>query len=571
MLNHSIAQLRQIKILNICPQVNKAQHSSARLNSSSAKPLKNPRSNDDEFSIERPSPLRRRSTRNNLVGEQSASRLQRLDAAISKRTYETFVVLYDARETIYISEQQCGQSPVYDPFKVDSRQKMLEMAVYSKARHEKWSLLLRVDIPLNHMVARDDDDSSDDDNSVYLQFEDELWYSLPTIKENEEKKPQVNARAESYNYNQVMRLQNSTEFINDALLSISKLKKEMSELLQQADARIQRIRNLSILQDRISEVKNVSKALQKSSKSDRAKITKLRETCALRRSLLSTSRAHKTSVMNDLQESKNKQEERLPAFDLLSSEIRRLQRQVTTTLSHIYPIIITPTGSRIRGLRTAQNSDYWMQNHEKAAALGHIAHLVSLLSQYLDIPLRYPVRPISSHSYIFDPISLMPESSDVHGGPPYSLKKDYRFPLFFERGGVERLQWGVFLLNKDIEQLLQGRGLVCGDLRHSLQNLDGLVVWLVSVTEDEDKSLVPSRAPVRSENAALMSRVSNQDQSQSETVGAVEITDHEDLLAAQLRTRIKGKTRLPQLTEKDEHEDEIKTDMSSGAATIVPP
>lgn len=233
----------------------------------------------------------------------------------------------------------------------------------------------------------------------------------------------------------------------------------------------------------------------------------------------------------------------------MASESQRLQGKIVSLLTDVYPITTTaPAGSRIRNLKTARNSEYWQQNEEEAAALGYIAHFVFLLSVYLAVPLRYPIRPLSSHSYILDPVSLLPETSDVPvGSPPYSLKRDKRYPLFLERGGgaaSARLSWAVFLLNKDIEQLLQARGLVCGDLRHSLRNLEALVLWLVST---------PSVAPA----------VDTISRRRPDEAG--EITNHEDLIAAQLRSQIdKGKGRMEAPVEKGEEDDDTEEHLCTG-------
>eukprot|EP00126_Sphaerothecum_destruens_P008133 Sdes_comp20100_c0_seq6m13096 len=86
-----------------------------------------------------------------------------------------------------------------------------------------------------------------------------------------------------------------------------------------------------------------------------------------------------------------------------------------------------------------------------------VAQIISLISRYRKIPLRYPVVCMSSRSYIYDLIPIK------HSNPI--------FPLFVK--GVERprLEYGIFLLNKNIEQLLNEVGLPILDSRGIIQNL----------------------------------------------------------------------------------------------------
>ncbi|CAA6669179.1 unnamed protein product [Spirodela intermedia] len=93
-----------------------------------------------------------------------------------------------------------------------------------------------------------------------------------------------------------------------------------------------------------------------------------------------------------------------------------------------------------------------------ATALGYIAHAVLLIAAYLDVPLRYPLRFGGSRSY-------------VHDYAPSPME----FPLFLEGQDSTRAAYAVFLLNKDIEQLLNGIGEESLGPRHVLPNLRELM------------------------------------------------------------------------------------------------
>ena len=129
-----------------------------------------------------------------------------------------------------------------------------------------------------------------------------------------------------------------------------------------------------------------------------------------------------------------------------------------------------------------------------AAALGYVAHIVALLSRYLDVPLRYSLTPAMSTSTLQDYAPLIapepePEEGVLSKGfnalaaaltKPWEMSvhrpgaKDSNrirltggivevcqamdLPLFSDlRGGSDRARFAlaVHLLNKDIEQLLQ--------------------------------------------------------------------------------------------------------------------
>ncbi|CAK7328438.1 unnamed protein product [Dovyalis caffra] len=111
-----------------------------------------------------------------------------------------------------------------------------------------------------------------------------------------------------------------------------------------------------------------------------------------------------------------------------------------------------------------------------ASALGYVAHAVSLIASYLKVPLRYPLRLGGSHSYIIDSApSIDPTSSDLLSSTsPNANMKPVEFPLFLEGQDTTRAAYAVFLLNKDLEQLLNYVGVRSLGPRHVLANLKEL-------------------------------------------------------------------------------------------------
>lgn len=117
-----------------------------------------------------------------------------------------------------------------------------------------------------------------------------------------------------------------------------------------------------------------------------------------------------------------------------------------------------------------------------ATALGYVAHAVSLIAFYLEIPLRYPLRLGGSRTYICDYApSVEPTSSDFASiSLPYSSSKPMEFPLFLEGQDTTRSAYAVFLLNKDLEQLLNFIGAESLGPRHVLANLKELLNNILS-------------------------------------------------------------------------------------------
>ncbi|XP_040374960.1 UV radiation resistance-associated gene protein isoform X2 [Rosa chinensis] len=120
---------------------------------------------------------------------------------------------------------------------------------------------------------------------------------------------------------------------------------------------------------------------------------------------------------------------------------------------------------------------------KSATALGYVGHAVCLIASYLKVPLRYPLRLGGSHSYIIDyGPSVEPTSSDLSSNTVVSTDvKHVEFPLFLDGQDTTRAAYAVFLLNKDLEQLLNYIGVKSLGPRHVLANLKELIRTVQSV------------------------------------------------------------------------------------------
>ncbi|KAJ3300193.1 hypothetical protein HK104_003421 [Borealophlyctis nickersoniae] len=160
----------------------------------------------------------------------------------------------------------------------------------------------------------------------------------------------------------------------------------------------------------------------------------------------------------------------------VSSMITQRQRDLVSDLNAIFPIeqsTFDPALYTIREIRLP-NSEYSGQDEERiATALGYVAHLVSMVAFYLNIPLRYPMKLMSSRSTILDTVSQQYQGSK-------------EFPLHSR--GVERFrfEYGVFLVNKNIEQLMNYMSLSVTNLRNTLPNLQLLIKTIVTAKGEDD-------------------------------------------------------------------------------------
>ncbi|XP_075809428.1 UV radiation resistance-associated gene protein isoform X2 [Microtus pennsylvanicus] len=136
-------------------------------------------------------------------------------------------------------------------------------------------------------------------------------------------------------------------------------------------------------------------------------------------------------------------------------------RQLLSELSYIYPIDLNEHKDYfICGVKLPNSEDFQAKDDGSiAVALGYTAHLVSMISFFLQVPLRYPIIHKGSRSTIKDNIN------------DKLTEKEREFPLYPKGGEKLQFDYGVYLLNKNIAQLRYQHGLGTPDLRQTLPNL----------------------------------------------------------------------------------------------------
>ncbi|KAH3668890.1 hypothetical protein OGAPHI_002645 [Ogataea philodendri] len=116
------------------------------------------------------------------------------------------------------------------------------------------------------------------------------------------------------------------------------------------------------------------------------------------------------------------------------------------------------------------------------ALLGIVVLLVSKLSQYLKVPLRYPLKFFGSNSYITDPVSKMQTKLRI-------------YPLFIVQNSnlAIRFEFGLSLLLKNLQQLFESENLTKLDDHDLLANLKVLLTCISSDEETRINSGVVSK------------------------------------------------------------------------------
>ncbi|GAA6062663.1 hypothetical protein JCM10212_000563 [Sporobolomyces blumeae] len=228
-------------------------------------------------------------------------------------------------------------------------------------------------------------------------------------------------------------------------------------------------------EDKVQDLEGVLEAVEE-------EVEEARRDNRLRRDRLRERRGRLEKVQEEMEEKKRELErlevglrEQEQTLSSLRGSIVSRRTHLITLLSHLFPIDpVLPTDSApspppllfsIVSL-PLPNSTYpsSLGDETLASALGLAALVVQSLSRYLAVPLCYPIEWRNSRSLIRDEISMMRGSRN--------------FPLF--RKGVEgyRFEYAVFLLNKDIEQLMYSQNLTVLDLRNTLPNLKTLILSL---------------------------------------------------------------------------------------------
>lgn len=286
-------------------------------------------------------------------------------------------------------------------------------------------------------------------------------------------------------FDALMRLSNLDDCIQDALATREQLTTQIEALLSKSKESREVVSSVSTLQESLASTQRAVSVTRRALQNTRKRKADLQTSLAARRAAIESGRLSKETSQPHLSSA----ESTLPTSKALSESIllsvNGQIRRICEDLSSIYPIEPIegkPLSFTIHGLYLP-NANFFSTTDRAseaaiAAALGMVAHILHLLSHYLSTPLPYPISPHGSTSSIQDPITVslsssLSSTSTATKGPTSAART---FPLF-QTGSVQyRFEYGVFLLNTDLELLMWTRGLRMVDQRQTLANLKYLLV-----------------------------------------------------------------------------------------------
>lgn len=280
-------------------------------------------------------------------------------------------------------------------------------------------------------------------------------------------------------FDALLRLSKLDDSIQDALATRNKIAADLEAILEENKSAMVDRDRVAEAKDRLKTIEYAKKTVSKQLEKACTQTAEKRAALANRRKLMSEDVICRKEKADDMQQGRTNTSKVRASLEQDKKDVQNQRRRVCEDLQKVYPI--QPIKNKalaftIRDLPLPNSEDIDASSPEvTAAALGHIAHVLQLLSFYLGNPLVYPVTPRASTSTIYDPISLL--KTNARESQRYGADKTLRtYPLFSRGVPRFRFEYALFLLNKDIQLLLEtGYGVRVLDIRHTLPNLKYLV------------------------------------------------------------------------------------------------
>ncbi|XP_076130044.1 UV radiation resistance-associated gene protein isoform X2 [Alosa pseudoharengus] len=297
----------------------------------------------------------------------------------------------------------------------------------------------------------------------------------------------------SYSVFSLLRLHTAQRAIKQTQVTVQKIGKEIEEKLRTTAACTERKKERECRHLRISvlrsELERQRKELAKemdTQHKEKMQLQKKEEAFSMKHQTLEKEREF-------LSEQQKECTAKRELFLKSNAQLTFRCRQLLSELSYIYPIEVNNQSDYvICGVKLPNSEDFQAKDDGSVAvALGYTAHLVLMVSCFLQIPLRYPLIHKGSRSSIRDTIT------------DKLTEKEREFPLY-PRGERFQFEYGVYLLNKNIAQLRYQHGLSTPDLRQTLPNLKNFLEHglLVRCDRYQVSSSIP--VPIKSQLSVSM-------------------------------------------------------------------
>lgn len=414
-------------------------------------------------------------------------RQEKLEGVAERHVANTWFSLHsvgtDKGEPFYVSEvMEQNMNPSFRFFDLNSceprvrRQDQFKLRIWAKTdQMEDYVHLVELDVSLRSLQfvtkALEQFHHPFVANSVLFHLSDGIYTSFTDLPGEEQNllHPPSSSRASSAvstsSFEALMQLANLDDCIQDAMSTRRDIESQINTVLQKRDN--QPSENIS----KVFRTTNIDMAVateQKNVRNLKKRLNELRASLASRRAKISDTKMSKSTSELKADSLRQAFKDTVMAQGQTSSQSTGQLRRICEDLQTVFPI--EPLRNKalqfsIRGIYLPNSTFDDTNRDEIAAALGMVARLVALLSSYLSVPLPYPIQTTKGDPTITDPISIGLTQRQF---PLHPTSVAYKF------------EYGVFLLNKDIEFLMNKPGIRMLDIRHTLPNLKYLLYVLTA-------------------------------------------------------------------------------------------
>lgn len=418
-------------------------------------------------------------------------RQKKLQDIAADRMADTFFTLHVDHhdEPVYISEvAEKAMNPNFRFFDLGScgpgitRLDKLTVKVWAKSESmDKWQYLMDYTVHLRslqfigktlgrfrHPLPQ---------NCVLFHMTDGIYTSFTDLPAQERARQEVLAPPKqtsggqvltSSSYDALMRLSTLDDCIQDALFTRDRIADEIESILEANKESISAIEQVPETEEALRTVQAAVNAEKRRLHAARRRRDELQAHLQQRREKMQAGRDLQLRVDAELPKHQAKCKEMQGLIEKTEDEITGQRRRVCEDLMRLYPIEPVPGKSftfTIRGLLLPNSEFDDVKEDVTAAALNYVAQVVSQLSPYLSVILPYPITLHGSTSTIHDPLALVQSNQN----------NPRMYPLYMKGVVRYRFEYGVFLLNKNIEILSNALGLRPIDIRQTLPNLKYLL------------------------------------------------------------------------------------------------